>query len=76
MCNKKLLTAKMLLAGRTAFVKNLSSDLHISTGSASGKLNNNIPFRQDEMALIAKMYHLTPSEFIKVFFPNVWRDTT
>lgn len=71
MCNKRMLTAKMLLTGRTAFVKDLANDLHISTASASGKLNSRIPFRQDEMLKAAKLYHLNETEFIRTFFPDM-----
>lgn len=71
MCNRKILTAKMLLSGRQHFVKDLAADLGISTGSASLKLRGELPFRQNEMLKVAGLYHLTPTEFLKVFFPEL-----
>ena len=71
MCNKQLLTAKMLLSGRQFFVKDLAKDLGISTGSASLKLRGELPFKQEEMIKAAKLYHLTGREFIQTFFPEL-----
>lgn len=71
MCNKRILTAKMLLAGRQYFVKDLANDLQISPGSASLKLNGRAPFRRDEMLTLCKLYHLNTTEFLRTFFPEL-----
>lgn len=71
MIDKKLLTAKMLLAGRQFFVKDLAKDLNISTASASLKLRGELPFRQSEMLTAARLYQLSRNDFLEVFFPEL-----
>lgn len=71
MCEKRILTAKMLLAGRQFFVKDLAEDLGICPGSASLKLNGRMAFRHEEMLKLAKLYNINATEFVQIFFPEL-----
>lgn len=65
--NKELLKSIMVLHGDTN--KTLADYLDISEQSVSAKMNENkTEFKQGEIAMIQKRYHLTPEQISNIFF--------
>lgn len=67
MTNTNLLKSKMVAMGESACVDALADLLHISRPTASNKLNNKIPFTQDEIIEIVVKYRLTVNDVAAIF---------
>lgn len=67
MTNTNLLKAKMVASGDSAFVDVLAQTLHISRPTASGKLNNKIPFTQDEIIELVVKYKMDSNDLTTIF---------
>ena len=70
MTNTNLLKAKMVASGDSAFVDVLAQTLHISRPTASGKLNNKIPFTQDEIIELAVKYKMDSNDLTTIFMDD------
>lgn len=67
MANINLLRGKMAEAGSVNFVTDLAILLNISRGAASNKMNNKAPFKDAEIATLAKEYNMTPEDVKNIF---------
>ena len=70
MTNTNLLKSKMIAAGDSAFVDILAQTLHISRPTASGKLNDKIPFTQDEIIELVVKYHMDNNDLSAIFMDD------
>lgn len=70
MTNTNLLKSKMVALGDNACVDALANLLHISRATASNKLNNKIPFTQEEIIEIVCKYKITANEIPAIFLDD------
>lgn len=70
MTNTNLLKSAMVANGDTAFVDVLAQTLHISRPTASGKLNNKIPFTQEEIIELFVKYKMDQNQLINIFMDD------
>lgn len=57
MTNTNLLKSKMVAAGDEHYTNKLTEILNVSQPTANNKLNDKIPFTQDEIIKLAVYYH-------------------
>ena len=67
MANSDKLRATMAAHGVKTFVAELSQALSITRPTASAKLSGRVAFRDNEIAILAERYNMTPAEVVDVF---------
>lgn len=67
MTNTNLLKSKMVAVGDDHYTDRIAEILNISKPTANNKLNNKIPFTQDEIIELAVYYHWTNEDIGNIF---------
>lgn len=67
MTNTNLLKSKMVVVGDENYVDKIMEILNVSRPTASNKLNNKIPFTQDEIIALAAYYKWDHDTICQIF---------
>jgi cell division ATPase FtsA len=70
MTNTNLLKSKMIAAGDERYTDKIAEILNVSKPTANNKLNDKIPFAQNEIIELALYYKMDSNDIVNIFLDD------